>query len=332
MDKLPKVSVVIPARNEEKYIGKCLESLLNNDYPSKNIEIIVVDGMSEDNTRNIAEAISGVKIIENHLHFTPHGLNLGIKHSTGQIIMIASAHATYSKNYISECVKALNMGYDAAGGKMVTLPGDNSIKAKAISEVLAHPFGTGARYRTREFSNITEVDTVSYALYKKSVFEKLGGFNENLIRNQDIELSLRMKRAAKRIALVPSAKSFYYARSKFTSLFKNNFLNGFWVIWSTRFAKLPFSLRHLIPFFYILFLILGGIISTIFKPFSYLYFSILILYAILITSASLHISIKNKRFLLFPYAFWAFLTLHFSYGLGSFWAGVELLVSRREKS
>jgi glycosyltransferase involved in cell wall biosynthesis len=311
----PKVSVVIPARNEEKYIKKCIESILNNDYPNK--EIMVVDGMSSDRTLEILKKYKEVKLLTNPDKITPIALNIGIENATGDYIMIAGAHSTYSKNYISECIKRLDEGKcEIAGGKVITRPGSDTKKAIAISKVLSHPFGIGgARYRINSQKEMY-VDTVAYGIYKKEVFEKVGTFNPNLVRNQDIEMNLRIKNAGMRILLVPNAESYYYARDNFKSLFKNNFQNGLWVILSTKYAKKAFSLRHLVPLFFVLFLlsILFVYKITILKI---LYFSILALYLFLNTIFSFQIALSEKSISMFFFTFAAFFVLHISYGFGS---------------
>ncbi len=321
MKELPKVSVVIPVRNEENFVGKVLDSILNNDYPKENLEILVVDGMSEDKTREIvksySEKYSFIKLIDNPHRYTPHALNIGIDNMSGEIMMIAGAHTTYSENYISECVKTIQNGYDVAGGVMVTLPRSNNPKAIAIARVLSHPFGTGAKYRTREVKRVEEVDTVAYALYKKEIFDKVGKFNENLIRNQDIEMNLRIRRNGGKIALVPNAKSYYYARDTFKALWKNNFENGYWVIKSTKYAEMPFSVRHLVPLMFVMFLILGSILSLFSMMARFIFLSILALYFLIILISSAGIGIKEKSFEVFLYSLVVFVVLHMAYGVGS---------------
>lgn len=322
---MKKVSIIIPTLNEEKYIEKCLNSLIENDYENK--EIIIVDGLSEDKTREIIEQIKNendekvkIKIIKNELKITPVALNLGIKEATGDYIMIAGAHATYSKNYISACIERLEKDKcDIAGGSVITKPGKETTIAKAIANVLSHPFGVGgAKYRT---GNEKEeyVDTVAYGIYKREVFEKVGLFVPQLKRNQDIEMNLRLKKAGMKIMLVPEAKSYYYARDNYNDLLKNNFQNGLWVILSTHYSKKGFSLRHIIPLLFVLFLLFGTI-ASIFSPIARIpFFLVLSIYIVLTIYFSLKISMKNKNSNLFFPTFISFWILHISYGLGSFY-------------
>lgn len=319
--KFPIVSVIIPTRNEEKFIEKCINSLLNTDYPKEKIEILVVDGLSEDNTREIVKKLSqkhkNIKLLTNYKKKKSPALNIGIKNSSGEIILIADAHSTYQKNYILKNVEHL-LTSDAhnVGGVINVLPRRNSSKAKAISLCLSHPFGTGGASYRRKITEPKYVDTVPFGCYKREVFEKLGGFNEKLDRNMDIEFNLRMKKNGYKIMLFPDIKINYFARDNFKDLFKNNFQNGLWVILSTKYAKKAFSFRHLVPLFFVLFLISILFIFkfTILKTF---YFSVLGLYLILNIFFSLKIAVKEKSFLIFFYSFLSFLILHISYGLGS---------------
>lgn len=320
----PKVSIVVPTRNEEKHIEKCLKSLLENDYPNK--EIIVVDGMSEDKTREIVKKFDNVKIIDNKYKITPIALNLGIKEATGKYIMIAGAHTTYSKNYISSCVKKLEEDKcDVAGGYVETLPGSNTLISKAISKVLSHPFGVGgAKYRTKKAKE-EYVDTVAYGIYKKEIFEKVGLFAPQLKRNQDIEMNLRIKRAGMRILLVPEAKAYYIARSSFKDLFKNNYLNGLWVVLSTHYSRRGFSIRHVVPLIFVLFLIIGTIFSIFSTKVKFTFILILSIYLILSIFFSLKIALEEKNIKLFLPTLLSFWILHISYGLGSLYGILKTL-------
>ena len=277
---LPFVSIIIPCRNEEKFIGKCLDSIIAQDYPKDRLEVLVVDGMSEDGTREIverytdmslrarslachceqSEAISArdklrnlgiatslpalamtLKLLDNPKKVTPCALNIGIKNAKGEIILWMSAHSRYEKDYISKCVKYLKE-YDAdnVGGVMITLPRDNAFIGKAIATVLSHPFGVGNSVFRTGAKEPKWVDTVFGGCYKKEVFEKIGLFNENLINSQDIEFNLRLKKAGGKILLHPDIVSYYYTRSDFKSFCKNNFRNGLWAI-------LPFKFTKIIP-------------------------------------------------------------------------------------
>jgi glycosyltransferase involved in cell wall biosynthesis len=149
------VSIIIPCRNEEKYIGRCLDSIIAQDYPKRNLEVFVADGMSDDKTREIVadycQKYSFIKLLDNPRKFTPFALNIGIKNSSGKIIVRMDAHADYAKDYVSRCIGAMNdSGADNVGGRVMVMPRDNSLVSRAIALCLSSFFGAGnAIYKTK---------------------------------------------------------------------------------------------------------------------------------------------------------------------------------------
>jgi GT2 family glycosyltransferase len=330
-----KISIIIPCRNEEKFIGKCLDSIISQDYPMDKLEVFVVDGMSKDKTvqviKNYNEKPLSIKILKNPKKITPCAFNLGIKYSKADIIMIMGEHSACERDYISKCIKYLNKyNVDNVGGIWITLLGDDTIMAQSIAITLSHPFGVGNAYFRISSKEPKYVDTVPFGAYRREVFKKIGLFNERLIRNQDLEFNLRLKKAGGKILLVPDIVSYYYARSTLRALAKNNFSNGFWVVYSTKFAKMPFSIRHLIPFFFVLSVCGSLILSFIYRPFIYLFVLVFVAYLISNILFSLGISFK-KGFKYFIPAILSFATLHFSYGFGSIWGLIKLAGGRLKK-
>ena len=332
----PFVSVIIPARDEETFIDKCLESFLGNDYPHDRFEIIVVDGESHDRTREIVSEYcsrdSRVRLLTNPEKITPVARNIGIKNSRGDFIMIFDAHSAAPKDYISKCINHIvDAGADNVGGVMETAPKDGSLKARVIAGILSSPFGVGgSRFRTG-VEKPEEVDTVPFGCYRREVFDRLGLFNEKLHRNQDIEFNLRLKRNGGKILLFPDIKLTYFARATFIELWKNNFSNGFWVIYATKFARAPFSIRHLIPFFFVLFLLLGTPVALLTGgPLETAYTLLLCFYFLLDGYFSYRMARRMKRIPVFFQALYGFFLLHFSYGLGSL-RGMAKLITGGKK-
>lgn len=319
---LPTVSIIIPTRNEEKFVEKCLRSFLDSDYPGELIEIIVVDGKSDDRTEEIVGKISSsdnrVQLIKNEKKITPVAMNLGIKASKGEYVFFSGAHSEMPSDYVKKCIQhALETNADNVGGVVKTEPRVNSAVGRAIAEVLSHPIGVGgAKFRTG-VSRPTEVDTVPFGCYKREVFERIGYFNEQLVRNQDIELNLRLKRAGGKIVLFPDIEFTYFARSTYKDLWRNSFGNGYWVIAGSRFSNIPFSLRHIVPFLFVSFIVVFGLISIWVPLVRIFYLTIITLYISLLLIASLGISLRPGRFDLFLPAFTGFIVLHIAYGLGS---------------
>jgi len=321
--QLINVSVIVPCRNEEKYIGKCLDSILQNDYSEGHIEVLVVDGMSEDRTRTIvgefAEKHNFIKLHDNLQKIVPTAMNIGIGNATGEIIIRMDAHSTYAKDYILKCVQNLrDRQADNVGGVWITRPGDNSFMGQSIALALSHPFGVGNAHFRIGLKEARVVDTVPFGCYRKEVFGRIGLFNEHLVRNQDIELNLRLKKAGGKILLVPDIISYYHARSTLSSLAKNNFWNGCWVVYSTRFAKLPFSPRHLIPLAFVMTLLGSLGLSLLFHPLIYLFLGVAGSHALANVMFSFGIA-RERGFSFFPFLIPTFLVLHLSYGVGSLW-------------
>ena len=328
-NNLLSVSLIISCRNEEKFISKCLDSLIKQDYPKEKMEILVVDGISEDKTREIikeySKKFSFIKLFENPKKYTPFGLNIGINKAKDDIIIRVDAHAEYEKDYISKCTKYLKeYNADNVGGVIKTVPSNNSSVAKAIAICLSHFFGAGGSYFRTGSKKPIEVDTVFGGCYKREVFDKIGLFNEKLIRSQDIELNRRLKASGGKILLVPDITAYYYPQNNLVDFFEHNFVDGIWTIYPLKFGIRIFSLRHLIPLFFTLSLFLSIILFPFF-PIAILFFDFIFgIYILLSLFFSVKISIKNgfKYFFLMPIVF---LSRHVGYGLGSIWGLIKLI-------
>jgi cellulose synthase/poly-beta-1,6-N-acetylglucosamine synthase-like glycosyltransferase len=334
-DMLPIVTVILPCRNEEEFIAGCLDSLVSSDYPKDRLEVLVVDGMSEDGTREILAGYTArhefIKMIENVKRTTPCAFNRGIEKSHGDIIMIMGMHATYASDYISKCVKYLiEYGADNVGGGMVTVPRDGSLMGKAIAQALSHKFGVGNSMFRTGTKKPAYVDTVFGGCYKRDVFDKIGMFNEKLTRNQDIELNYRLKKSGGRILLVPEISCKYYARSEIKPFLANTWGNAVYTMISLRESEItPVSLRHLIPLAFVSSLIVSAALSIFFPVFLWALSAILFSYA----SAALYFSFRiskdrkdPKLLLAMPPVFGL---LHIGHGLGSLYGALCLLASKR---
>lgn len=316
------VSVIIPCRNEKIYIEQCISSLIDNDYPKDKLEIIIVDGNSEDGTIEIINELilkhSFIRIINNPKQITPVALNLGIKNANFEYVMIAGAHALYSSNYISSLVDNIKkLNADGVGGMLITKVKNETYKSMSIAAVLSNKFGVGNSLFRIGVKNAQLVDTVPFGLYKKELFQKAGYYDERLIRNHDIELSKRMIAAGSKIYLIPDLYCTYYARETFRDIAKNNYRNGYWNILTTYYTKSfhSLSLRHFVPLIFLLSIVLPLVLSLLLKPiWIFLFLLIFFIYNIFLIFASLSENNKNTKF---KFLFFSFYILHFSYGIGS---------------
>jgi len=325
------ISVVVPIYNEERYIRKCLDSIIQSDYPKEEMEVLLVDGGSEDGTIAIIEEYRKryrfFKLLHNPKKIAPTAMNIGIKKAKGDYIFILSAHASYESGYFRELVEyAKRLKAECVGPALVTDVKNSTKTSIAIKNVLSDIFGVGSRFRVGS-EEVTQVDTVAFGCYDRKVFDRIGLFDERLVRNQDIELNKRIIRAGGKIYMIPHVKAIYYARETFKELAKNNFQNGKWNILTAYYTKTlsSLSLRHFIPLLFVvsllLFLILGIFVS---KLFFYLFVLELGIYLAVIG----YRSYKIKKGTSFLHQLAAFLTLHLSYGFGSL-AGIFEVLKRK---
>lgn len=338
MTDMPLVSIIVLCRNEEKFISSCLDSIIANNYPKDKLEVLVVDGMSEDGTRVLVERYEKkypfIKMINNFKKLIPFACNEGIKNSNGDPVMIMSAHAMYEKDYIRKCVDA-SQKYNADNvvGTWKILPRGNNLSEKAIVLALSSSFGVGnAKYRTvsNKKKDVEYVDTGAYGCFKKSVFKNVGLFNENLSRGEDMEFNLRLKKAGGKIILVPDAVVYYYARTDFSSFCKHNLRNGAWAIIPFKYSStLPVSIRHLVPLAFISSLIISGVLSLFLQIFIWPFLFIICSYFLCNIYFSTVIAAKKKSikyFFMMPIVYGS---LHITYGLGSLWGLLKTIISKQ---
>lgn len=334
----PEVSVVIPCYNEVGYIKDCVLSLLSNGFPAVQLEILVIDGGSTDGTLNILKQLVSefqqIKILNNPMRITPRSLNIGIEASQGQFILISSAHAAFDKGYVETLMNEMIKLPDAiaVGGTMETKVKHSTPTAESIRTALSHPVGVGnAKFRTG-VASIEPVDTVPFGLYRASLLKSVGGYNEQLIRNHDMELSKRLLKNGGKIYLTPNAKCTYFARESFLAMAKNNFNNGKWnlkTVWITN-AFTSLSLRHFIPLLFLGSWLIPLLLALGTFKFWFVYVSIGILTSYLSILILVSIKAYNKKNSV-PLLMLAFSLLHFAYGLGSLLGLLSLPFTSRSK-
>lgn len=313
------VSVVVPCRNEENHIALCLDSLLANDHPQK--EILVVDGMSTDHTRSVVSQYvsrhDNVGLLDNPAGITAAALNTGIHRAAGTYIMVAGAHASFPPHYISTLLKYLQESEAVGvGGSMVTRANGGTI-GHSIARVLSNKVGVGNSLFRLGAGEFLSVDTVPFGIYHRRVFEQVGGYDERLVRNQDIEFSRRVTRQMGPLYLVPRVACCYYFKGKYGLLGRSNLKNGLWNVFVAGITRRlsAVSPRHFVPLLAILLILatffLGWWVHETFwmllAAMGAGYLSLVLLTAIRI----------NNRRTSIPAILWAFIVLHFSYGLGS---------------
>jgi glycosyltransferase involved in cell wall biosynthesis len=313
------VSVVIPALNEERHIALCLQSIIDSEYATEKFEIIIVDGNSSDTTVSIAnrfkDEFNHFKVIQNPKKITPVAFNLGIKEAKGDYILILSAHSVISTDYISGLVHAMeSLGADLVGGTFDVQAKKDTKFSRAIKNVLRSKWGAGTSKSRVGVKEATEADTAS-GMYRASIFDKVGLFDERLLRNQDIELSKRIKNSGGKIFVIPDVSYTYYCRDSLTEFIKQSIKNGYWVINTGKIIGFSnsISFRHLVPLYFALAIIMTPvIILTLPTSFALLYCSAFVPYLVLIGKESI---LRNSA--PFIYNLITFISLHLSYGVGS---------------
>lgn len=250
----PTVSVIIPCYNEERFIGKTLNNLAAQ-YPREAYEIIIVDGQSEDATREVIHEFQNmhpelsIKVVANPERSIPKALNLGIAASTGDIIARMDAHAVPSARYIRRCVEVLNNGNaEVVGMPCLVQPGASSALAGAIAFAVSHPFGIGdARYRlTDDRIGQEAVDTVAFACFRRSLWSRLGGYDESLLTNEDYDFNYRARLQGGRVVLDRSEHCDYFARDTLSKLIAQYRRYGGWKARMVRQHPRSIRVRHFI--------------------------------------------------------------------------------------
>lgn len=326
----PTISIVIPCRNEKNHIETCLRSILAQEQPQGDVEVIVADGMSTDGTREILQRLavedSRLRIVDNPRQITPCGMNVGIKEARGRYIAIMGAHNRYAPDYVCQSVEVLEeSGADNVGGAMICEA--ESYTQQAIAAAYHSPFSAGgARWHNPKYEG--PADTVFGGVYRCEVFERIGFFDEELVRNQDDEFNLRLTRAGGRIWQSPRIRSWYQPRSSLLSLWRQYQQYGYWKVRVIQKHQLPASIRHLIPGFFVLALILLPVLG-LWWPFAlWCWLALLGVYIVTTLGASL-LTAARTQWNIFPLLPLVFACYHFSYGYG-FLRGIwDFLLRRR---
>ena len=327
----PKVSALIPCRNEEDFIATCLDSVLAQDYPKDLLEVIVCDGESTDGTAEIVRSYAArhprIRLLSNPGRTLASGWNLGFQVSTGDVFCAMIAHQTYRSDYVTTSLRYMREhDADAVGGVLRTLPQHDTRIGRAIAASWSHPFGVGnARFRTGT-ARPAWVDNVHCGVFRRSAYELAGGYNEELTRSQDADFQTRLRARGGRILLVPEVFSDYYTRSRFVPFARFCFVNGYWVVRPLAHGAWIRSLRHWIPLLFVLVLLSLGVLATFMTLARWLLGAVLITYGAAAIAASLQVvaSRRDPQFLLLMPI--VFATMHFGYGIGSLVAVLELVV------
>lgn len=312
------ISIICPIYNEEKYIDTCIASILQQDYPKENMEILFIDGMSTDKTRLIIstyiEENPYIQVLDNPFRIVPPALNIGIRAAKGALIIRLDAHAIYPSNYFSELVENLQkLPADNVGGICRTLPAKETTTCKAIATALSSSFGMGNSYFRIGAKDVMKVDTVPFGCFRRELFDKIGYFDEELIRNQDDEFNGRIIKNGGSIYLLPNLIVDYYARDTICKVMKMFYQYGLFKPLVNKKLGFPATIRQFCPLLFVMGLILGGVLSFFSSAILLLYGIALSIYFLL----ALVFGRKDSRdWKQLPLLVWIYFSIHFSYGYG----------------
>ena len=325
------ISFILPIFNEEKAIESTLDSIITQ-RTSRLFEILIADGRSTDNTRNIIEKkrehFNRIKLIDNKKKIVSVGFNLALSISKGDIIIRVDGHSKIDEYFIENCIKVFNqVNADCVGGPTKHL--SSSYTGNIIRIAQTSDFGSGGVPFRKGISKGQYVDTVAFGAYKRSVFKKNGGYDEELIRNQDDELNFRLIQNNGKIWIDPTIKSSYYTRSSLSSFAKQYFQYGFYKVRVMQKRGSIASIRHLIPAIFVSYLLFFLMLRYLNIQNS-LVELVMIIYFALNMAFSLKYTVKNNFFpISWISLFFTYFIMHFSYGLGTLIGFIHSLFKQR---
>lgn len=325
------VTAIVPCRNEKGSIEACVRSILEQEKPGGNFELIVVDGLSNDGTGEILSRLSGeypaLKVIENHKRTMPSGVNLAIAAARGRYIAIMGAHNRYAPDYLRQAVQVLEETQaDNAGGSMVC-EGESYVQ-EAIA--LAHHSGFsvgGARWHDPQYDG--PADTVFGGVYRREVFDRIGLFDEELVRNQDDELNLRLVQQGGRIWHSPRIRSWYKPRRSLRSLLRQYVQYGYWRVRVVQKRKAAAAIRQYVPGAFVCSLIALPAVALLWLPAWWLWFGEIAAYVFCALGISLVVAARNGwRYV--PILPPVFACYHLGYGIGFLHGVIDFVLLRRQ--
>lgn len=323
---LPTVSIVVPCFNEEGYIRDLLNAIYAQTYPLDLIEVTIADGHSTDQTRQVIAAFQRehpdlyLQVIDNDARITPAAINRAVAASRGEIILCLSGHSRPYPDYVERAVAALESGKgENVGGVLDIRPGAETWIARSIAAAASHPLGVGdALYRYATVA--AAVDTVPFGAWRRSLMERIGGFDETLLSNEDYEFNARIRESGGQVWLDPSIRSIYFARSSIRALAKQYWRYGFWKYRMLR--RYPHTLRwrQVLPPLFVCSLVFGSLLLLAWPVYRWLLGFELAIYFSILGIAGLHSAIHRRKVYLILGLPISIAVMHISWGCGFLWS------------
>ena len=324
------VTIVIPCYNEKDYILSCMKAIAAQTYPSDLIKTFVCDGNSSDGTqlviKNYSNKNNRFQLLVNEKKTTPHALNLGIKNSSSDIIIILGAHSELDIDFVKQSIETFSVDPSimCVGGVLENVYENET--SKTIGLAMSSVFGVGnAHFRTGTKKGY--VDTVAFGAYKKEIFEKVGLFNEELVRNQDDEFNYRVTSSGFKIYLNPDIKCKYFVRASYPKLFKQYYQYGYWKMYVNILHKTVTTIRQLVPAAFVIYLFVLLLLAII-NPFLFLVMTSF--FALYLTLSLIFAFGQSPNPVTAIKIVYAFIILHFGYGVGYIQGIMDFLVFGRK--
>ena len=315
-----EVAIVIPTLNEERFISRCLDSIIKQTFKFEKMDVMIIDGGSNDKTKDIVakyqKSHQNIRFIENKKKIQSVAFNIGFKKSTAPYIIRLDAHAEYDSKYISLCIENLKQDEKRGnvGGRCNILPFNQSIWAQTNAILNHSRFGIGgAAFRVSNEAHNT--DTVPFGAFPRKVIDQIGGMREDLPRGEDNEYNSRIRKAGYKIFFDPNIFSSYFARPTLGASCKQMYANGNSIGYLYYIDREAIGIRHLVPFLFVVSGLFSIIISVLWSPFCYVFCGGLALYLIADAIASIMGAKDNIKCTL-P-LFILFFCVHVSYGMGT---------------
>lgn len=320
------VSIVMPCRNEEGHVEQALRDALAQQRDGYEVEVLVAVGPSKDRTAEIVKRMAAqhpaIRYVDNPAGVVPHGLNAAIRAARGTYIVRMDAHSRYPADYVAVLVPALDrLKADNVGGVWETLPANESNEAWAIAQVLSSKLGVGNAHFRLGTEGERAVDTVPYGCFRRELFDRLGYFDEELVRNQDDEHNGRIIRAGGRIMLLPQVRIQYFARDRVAKLWRMYREYGLFKPLVNIKLGSPATLRQFAPPLFVLALFGGPLLALLVCWMIWPWVALVVLYFGVVKLISLRIALGAGRWRAYLWLVFAFFAVHVAYGIG-YWQGL----------
>ncbi len=329
------VSIIIPCFNEQATIRLLLEAIYKQTYPRTAMEVIIVDAISTDHTRDEIHAFQGaypdlaIQVIDNPERFIPAGVNRGIAKAGGQILVRLDGHAVPAPEYIDRCVSDINAGLgDNVGGIWEIHPARPGAIARGIAAAASHPLGVGdARYRYADQPQ--SVDTVPFFAFRRELLDRVGNYDESLLTNEDYEFNVRVRQSGGKVWLDPAIRSTYYARPTLSALARQYWRYGYWK--GRMLLRYPATLRwrQALPPVFIASLVALVILAVVLPIFRRLLAGEIAIYGLVLVFAGFWSAFRQRNAALAFSLPLAIATMHLSWGTALWWSLIKFLLAKK---